>query len=49
VRGAAGPFGFLAVHALTMLILLLMLGLAVRDMLHFHRHSDLPLPHALIA
>jgi hypothetical protein len=30
--------------ALSWLILLLMLGPAVRAMLHFHRHSDLPLP-----
>jgi hypothetical protein len=30
--------------ALSWLILLLLLGLAVRAMLHFHRHSDLPPP-----
>jgi hypothetical protein len=30
--------------ALSWLILFLLLGLAVRAMLHFHRHSDLPLP-----
>jgi hypothetical protein len=30
--------------ALSWLILLLLLGLAVRAMLHFHRHSDLPVP-----
>jgi hypothetical protein len=29
--------------ALSWLILLLLLGLAIRAMLHFHRHSDLPL------
>jgi hypothetical protein len=32
--------------ALSWLILLLLLGLAVRAMLHFHRHSDLPSPRA---
>ena len=32
--------------ALSWLILLLLLGLAVRAMLHFHRHSDLPVPRA---
>jgi hypothetical protein len=30
--------------ALSWLILLLLLGLAVRAMLHFHRHSDIPSP-----
>jgi hypothetical protein len=30
--------------ALSWLILLLLLGLAVRAMVHFHRHSELPTP-----
>ena len=44
VHVAADPFGFLAVRALTLLILLLLLGLAARATLHFPRHSDIPLP-----
>ena len=30
--------------ALSWIILLLLLGFALRTILHFHRHSDLPLP-----
>ena len=32
--------------ALTWIILLLLLGFALRTILHFHRHSDLPLPRS---
>lgn len=47
VRSVLTPSGLSTITAvdlaLTWLILLLLLGLAVRAALHFHRHSDLPL------